>query len=106
MAERARLYRAQNPERVRAIRRKTRAKYQERQSVYALVHEAIRRGELLRPEACELCGARKRLSAHHHDYDRPLDVIFLCGLCHKAVHRMAKSFLAAMRREFRSPALA
>ena len=94
--ERARRYRAEHPERTGANNRRWEAKHPERRRAHILMNQAIKRGDLLRPEACELCGANKRLSAHHGDYDKPLDVLFLCALCHGAVHRMAKSFLAAV----------
>lgn len=63
------------------------------------VQTAIREGRMCRPTACEACGVtpntdayRKRRSGivfHHHDYDKPLDVIPLCLRCHTLVHRGA-----------------
>lgn len=51
-----------------------------------LVYEAIRRGELER-QPCEECGATEGVQAHHEDYSRPLDVTWLCGECHRDLHR-------------------
>ncbi len=56
------------------------------------MHRAIRRGELVRPSACEKCqeparpeiGQRGRITAHHEDYTKPLEVIWLCHECHKS----------------------
>jgi hypothetical protein len=48
---------------------------------------ARRRGELIRPEFCNLCGEKKRLHGHHADYSRPLEVIWLCSMCHKSIHK-------------------
>lgn len=62
---------SQNPEKVRAHR---------------AVHWAIRRGDLVRPGACEACGETKPVQAHHHDYGKPLDVRWLCSPCHAAEH--------------------
>lgn len=36
--------------------------------------------------ACEVCLQPSKY-AHHSDYRRPLDVIFLCHDCHTSVHR-------------------
>lgn len=48
-----------------------------------IANNAMRRGEITRPLCCEQCAKpNKRLSMHHHDYAKPLDVIFLCALCH------------------------
>ncbi len=62
--------------------------YTRRQSeTYRLVHDAVEDGTLTRLDACELCGARAAF-AHHEDYYRPLDVIWLCGPCHARVHNV------------------
>lgn len=51
------------------------------------VQNAIRRGYITKPEACEECGRTgTRLNGHHDDYGRPLDVRWLCGSCHGLVH--------------------
>lgn len=48
---------------------------------------AIRSGKIPRPERCAACAERTRLHAHHDDYTKPLEVIFLCPVCHKERHR-------------------
>lgn len=50
---------------------------------YANVY--LRRGKLQRA-ACVDCGSPES-QMHHEDYDRPLDVIWLCRPCHLARHR-------------------
>lgn len=44
------------------------------------------RGGILTKQPCERCGALK-VEAHHEDYDKPLDVNWLCGPDHKRLHR-------------------
>lgn len=47
-------------------------------------------GTLIKPKACERCGAAPRpksLHAHHRDYSRPLDVAWLCTGCHNTTHK-------------------
>jgi hypothetical protein len=56
------------------------------------VQAAIAEGTLIPLTACELCGAQpggrvpRAIIAHHEDYTRPLDVIWLCGSCHARAH--------------------
>jgi hypothetical protein len=59
------------------------AKYRARGKVY----DAIRRGRMTRG-SCEVCG-RQEAHAHHDDYDRPLDVRWLCPQHHAEHHRSA-----------------
>lgn len=49
------------------------------------VGNAIRDRRLTK-EPCYFCGTDKRLQAHHHDYNKPLDVIWLCVRCHHRLH--------------------
>lgn len=55
--------------------------------VRQITKNAIRRGELVR-KPCEICGHLK-VDAHHHDYNKPFEVIWLCrehhGMAHRAV---------------------
>lgn len=48
------------------------------------VFSAIRAGELKRMP-CEACGSQ-RVQAHHDDYEKPLEVRWLCPSCHKRHH--------------------
>ena len=84
-------WRAANRDKLREIRRArayrdrhnpaTRPKVLARQRVKA----AIRRGKLER-RPCEKCGATDRVHAHHPDYARPMDVVWLCHACHIIEH--------------------
>ena len=40
----------------------------------------------MRPEACQRCGKECRTQAHHDDHSKPLDVMWLCPVCHAARH--------------------
>lgn len=70
-----------------------RAKYPQKAAAKRAVRSAIERGEMARPDACQVCGATARrqdgitaVQAHHPDYSRPLDVIWLCPWCHAKAH--------------------
>lgn len=49
------------------------------------VRYAILKGRLTRGP-CESCGSEKS-EAHHPDYNKPLDVTWLCRACHAKEHR-------------------
>ena len=89
--ERFRAYdreRAKNPDRRQAnleINRAWRAEDTRRQVAHIAVANGIRDGSLVRIP-CIRCGEQKSL-AHHEDYDKPLDVMWLCQPCHKQRHK-------------------
>ena len=37
-------------------------------------------------EPCVVCGSNKHIHKHHHDYEKPKEVIPLCPKHHKAIH--------------------
>lgn len=56
------------------------------------VSNAIKDRRLIPAHTCEDCGhdfSEFRREAHHEDYDKPLDVVWLCSLCHGKRHRSA-----------------
>lgn len=66
---RAKVWRANNPEKYRA---------------HYLIYGAIKRGKMKR-QACEVCG-KPDAHAHHEDYSKPFDVRWLCPLHHAREH--------------------
>ena len=59
-------------------------KYPERKRAIAIVSYAIKKGRL-KKSCCIIC-ANKKSEAHHQDYNKPLEVIWLCKSCHKKLH--------------------
>ena len=59
-----------------------------RRAAHVAVGNAVRDGKL-KPLPCFECGTKAE--AHHPDYSRPLDVVWLCPVHHKEVHAMAKA---------------
>lgn len=50
------------------------------------IDAAVRAEFVERPTVCSGCGCtaeEHRIEAHHYDYARPLDVIWLCTPCHR-----------------------
>jgi hypothetical protein len=83
--------RAKKPDRIKAAAEVTRA-WREEDSRRALAHgkvaRALKSGNLLK-HPCIRCGNPKSV-AHHEDYDKPLDVMWLCQPCHKQRHKELK----------------
>lgn len=46
--------------------------------------KALRSGKLIR-QPCEVCGS-ERVNAHHEDYDKPMDITWLCPKHHRQRH--------------------
>lgn len=75
-------------------------------AVQHLVEKAIQKGALV-PMDCESCGAnyefkdgRNAVQAHHSDYNKPLEVQWLCQKCH---HEWHKTHTPIMRKEDKEP---
>lgn len=50
---------------------------------YNILRLAIVAGKIVPPKSCENCSKEgKRLIGHHEDYNKPLEVIWLCKSCH------------------------
>ena len=63
-----------------------------------LTEYAIQCGVLVRRDTCEQCGrfgkgsdGRDLVQAHHSDYNKPLDVMWLCSRCHHKWHQQNKA---------------
>lgn len=66
-------------------------------TAHGRVGAAIRSGSLVR-KPCEVCGTDK-VDAHHEDYDRPLDVRWLCRKHHKQAHAAPRPSTQTVRAE-------
>ena len=56
--------------------------------ILSLVQTALRNGTLVK-SPCEMCGNEK-VQAHHCDYSKPLEVMWLCKRCHCLWHAKNK----------------
>jgi hypothetical protein len=53
------------------------------------VNNSIRDGKISKPCSCSYCGKTGcRIEGHHNDYDRPLEVLWLCSSCHREWHKI------------------
>lgn len=98
-AYRERWLRATDPEWVARERARCAAKqrgYQpdpEKERAREAARGAIAKGLIAKPDHCQRCGNRlpaPRIHAHHADYSRPLDVVFVCAGCHAVLDGRAR----------------
>ncbi|MDI6754729.1 MAG: hypothetical protein QME78_10100 [Thermodesulfobacteriota bacterium] len=52
----------------------------------AMLNYAISTGKLMRPGNCSICGVSGIIIGHHDDYDKPLEVRWVCRSCHNYIH--------------------
>ena len=54
------------------------------------VGNAVRSKKITKPSKCSACESTENIEGHHADYDKPLEVIWLCSRCHKRLHAEIK----------------
>jgi hypothetical protein len=72
-----------------------------------LVEKAILRGRMIRGSLCEACGkdpgkfsdGRSAIQAHHDDYNKPLEVRWMCQPCHHEWHKNNRAKPLEVRQE-------
>jgi len=73
-----------NPEKVR-LREKLAARNRpktEKMKVREVFNHAMVSGKIIKPSNCSQCGKLRKVTAHHDDYSKPLEVRWLCYECH------------------------
>jgi hypothetical protein len=71
--------------RISKVSKLWREKYPERYKAHTAVSNAVRAGKLTK-NPCVVCGTLNNLHAHHEDYSKPLEVLWLCAEHHRAHH--------------------
>lgn len=78
----------------KAVRAKAVKNWREKNSLkyaaHTLLNNALRSGLVVKQSNCALCWEQKKVEAHHEDYLKPLDVLWLCIDCHKKAHKLKK----------------
>lgn len=70
--------------------------YPLKRKAHTLVSNAIRDKKLERPNNCSSCQCLCVPHAHHCDYSKPLDVMWLCQSCHTEWHKQNKPIYPEM----------
>lgn len=58
----------------------------DKNNIHHKVWYALHTNKIIKPKKCQYCKREVSLSGHHPDYSKPLEVIWLCGSCHKIIH--------------------
>lgn len=82
-AARSNRYRIAHAEEIKA-KRKLRSRLKEK--ARAKVRDFAARGKIIKPSHCQQCSKKAVLHAHHFDYSKPLEVIWVCYICHGKYH--------------------
>ncbi len=80
--------RASMPHRIalaKAVQEKWKARHPKRRAANIALGNAVRDGRV-KKQPCWVCGSKA--VAHHPDYDRPFDVVWLCQPHHKQTHAL------------------
>ena len=71
----------------------------ERYRAKDLIHSLVERG-IIQRQPCAKCGDMKS-QAHHPDYSKPLEVVWLCQAHHSEEHRRLKELIASPTEEIK-----
>jgi len=86
--EQNRRYNSKFPEKSKNSYIKYTTKFPEKRKAIEKLKNAIRAKKIKRPSVCEFCKKPNHIiHGHHEDYNKPLDVIWLCPLCHSRIHK-------------------
>lgn len=58
-----------------------------KKSAVIALNNALRDKRIFKTEVCQKCGLSGRLEAHHPDYSKPLEVLWVHDPCHKQIHK-------------------
>ena len=65
-------------------------KFPEIKQAHWKVASALKTGKLSKPSKCCECENTENIDAHHEDYSNPLEVLWLCSMCHHKRHHKLK----------------
>jgi hypothetical protein len=86
-SEQNRKRRIENPE---YFREKSKKQNEHPHSLARKIYRnALTAGKLVKPNACTECGRIGNVDGHHIDYSKPLEVVWLCRICHMKKHRIS-----------------
>lgn len=57
-----------------------------KRSAHDRLLRAVKKGLIVKPNCCSICHQPCKPEAHHPDYSKPLEVLWLCQPCHRNQH--------------------
>jgi hypothetical protein len=64
--------------------RKWRQNNPDKYKAHITLNNAVRSGKVVKPTCCSKCNKEGRIEGSHDDYNKPLEVEWLCRQCHAA----------------------
>ena len=77
-----RLRKEQNEKRKQYLKEKVSELERKKMGARRISQMAIKVGHLVRPDKCSKCLKECKPHGHHNDYDKPLEIRWLCKICH------------------------
>lgn len=74
-------------------------KYPLKNLARARVYYHKRQGNII-PGTCEECGTKFSIEAHHPDYEEGLNIIWLCTVCHRELHKKEREQAGRVNKPF------
>lgn len=66
-------------------------KYPIKRKARKLLGYAISSGLVIKSDHCEICFSNSNIHGHHEDYNKPLEVLWVCAKCHKGIHKKIRA---------------
>lgn len=77
-----------NKENRRKYYQENKEKLKKQNDAHKMVSYAVKLGLIKKPEKCEKClEIYPNLDGHHNDYDKPLEVLWICRKCHRKIEK-------------------
>jgi len=90
--ERAKKWDLENKEKFSAYHKKYGMNNPEKIRAKNIIENEIAHKRITKPIFCVNCGNQSaNLHGHHPDYSKPKEVIWLCSLCHSALHKIQRN---------------
>lgn len=86
-------------ERAKKITTEWRKKNPDAYKAHSEVNYALKTGAIVKGP-CAICASDENIHAHHNDYSKPLDVIWLCARCHHRTHAIFPQIEGANKTPF------
>lgn len=89
-SDRMQRYKTENPKKYKEYsdsKKKWAKENKDKRNAQNSLSRAVLRGKVKRLYKCEKCEESENIQGHHPDYNKPLEVIWLCPKCHGAEHK-------------------
>lgn len=68
--------------------------YPEKTKARRILHLSVINNKIFKPNICSVCNIqlpKNKIHGHHPDYDKPLNIIWVCNKCHVSIHKNDKA---------------